>query len=244
MVDSNNDNLFAQPVIQSPFQFDDKVAAVFPDMIKRSVPGYSHVLHNIQLLASRFIQPNSKCYDLGCSLGAVCLAMSYGNHRSGVEIIGVDNSSAMIEQCQNNIDSFKHTTPITLLSDDISQITCENASMVVLNYTLQFIDPSLRIQLLKSIFDAMLPGGILVISEKLIFRDANINKLMIDLHHQFKRENGYSELEISQKRNALENVLVPETMEAQLKRLQDIGFDQVSCWNQQLNFASFIAVKS
>lgn len=244
MNNNNNDNLFAEPVIHAPFQFDDKVASVFPDMIKRSVPGYSDVLKNIQLLANKFVQPNSKCYDLGCSLGAVCLAMSYGVNQIGVEIIGVDNSVSMIERCQNNIDSFKHSTPISLISKDINEINFSNVSMAVLNYTLQFIPHDKRERLIRSIYEGLLPGGVIVISEKLVFENPIINELMIDLHHQFKRDNGYSELEISQKRNALENVLIPETMSAHIERLKTVGFKHVNCWNQQLNFCSFIAIKS
>jgi tRNA (cmo5U34)-methyltransferase len=149
----------------------------------------------------------------------------------------------MIERCQNNIDNYKHSTPIKLVSDDILQHQYQNASMVVLNYTLQFVSVELREPLLANIFSGMLPGGILIISEKLHFEDPFVNQLMIDLHHQFKRENGYSDLEISQKRNALENVLVPETMQCHINRLESTGFEKVNCWNQQLNFASIIAFK-
>jgi len=113
-----------------------------------------------------------------------------------------------------------------------------------MNYTLQFVPYNSRLKLLKAIFNGLVDGGILVISEKLVFENPEINQLMVDLHHQFKRDNGYSDLEISQKRNALENVLVPETMEAHILRLKEVGFEHISCWNQQLNFASFIAIKA
>lgn len=240
---NSNDNIYAQPLGPTPFKFDKRVASVFPDMIQRSVPGYADVLHNIQLLATQYVQPDSNCYDLGCSLGAVCLAMSCGNKHLNVNVIGIDNSTAMIERCQNNIDNYKHATPIKLVNGDILQHQYQNASMVVLNYTLQFISLELREQLLANVFAGMLPGGILVISEKLHFEDPSVNQLIIDLHHQFKRENGYSDLEISQKRNALENVLIPETMQSHINRLKSAGFEKVHCWNQQLNFASFIAFK-
>ncbi len=242
-MNNSNDNIYAEPTQPAPFRFDSKVASVFPDMIKRSVPGYTEVLHNIQLIAQKHIQTDSHCYDLGCSLGAASLAMSYGNQQQNVEIIGIDNSPAMIERCQNNIDNFKHQTPIRLIAGDLLEQNFHTASMVVLNYTLQFIPLAQREPLLARLFEAMLPGGVLLISEKLHFDDPVINDLLIELHHQFKRENGYSELEISQKRNALENVLVPETMETHLNRLEQIGFKPVKCWHQQLNFASIIAFK-
>lgn len=240
----NNDKLYASEQTLAPFQFDEKVVAVFPDMIKRSVPGYAEIIKNIQLLASQYIQKNTNCYDLGCSLGAASLAMSYGNQQAGVEIIGVDNSEAMINRCKNNIDGFKHKTPIKLVQNNIQDIEINNASMVVLNYTLQFISQEHRFDVLKSIFNGMTTGGILILSEKIIFPNPKINELMINLHHQFKRDNGYSDLEISQKRNALETVLIPETMNDHIDRLVKLGFSDVSCWHQQLNFTSFVAIKS
>jgi len=241
---NTNDNLYAQKQSTDPFQFDEKVAAVFPDMIKRSVPGYAEVIHHIRLLASLYILPKTKCYDLGCSLGAATLAMSCGNQQSEVEILGVDNSSAMIERCSNNIHNFKHQTPIKLIKDDIQNIDIKNASMVVLNYTLQFIPQTERYDVLNKIFQGMVSGGILVLSEKITFPDKQINQLITKLHHQFKRDNGYSDLEISQKRNALETVLVPEDRNTHVERLQNIGFNHVSCLQQKLNFATFIAIKA
>ncbi len=240
----SKDTLFATDSSPTPFQFDENVAAVFPDMIQRSVPGYLDIIKQIQILAKHFVQPNSRTYDLGCSLGAASLAMSYGNQHSGVEILGVDNSKAMLKQCQRNIDSFKLKTPIQLQLKDILALDFKPCSMLVLNYTLQFIQPDQRQLLLQRIFDAMLPGGLLLISEKIHFEDPIINQLMIDMHHQFKRDNGYSELEISQKRSALEKVLIPESQDKHLSRLKTVGFKQVVCWHQRLNFASFIAIKA
>ncbi len=243
MSNSQSDQIYAIEQSNQRFQFDKKVAAVFPDMIKRSVPGYQDVILNIQQLAASYTQPNSTCYDLGCSLGAASLAMSHGNQQQNVKIIAVDNSEAMIKQCSTNIQSFKHRTPIELLQSDLQRVTIKKASMVVLNYTLQFIPQTLRTSVLEHIFNGLLPGGILVLSEKIIFSDSKINQLMIELHHQFKRQNGYSELEISQKRNALETVLIPETAACHLERLEKVGFSHVSCYQQQLNFASFVAIK-
>jgi len=241
---NSSDNIYAQKQSANPFQFDEKVAAVFPDMIERSVPGYADVIHHIRLLSSIYISSKTNCYDLGCSLGAATLAMSCGNKQPDVEIIGVDNSLAMIERCRNNIDNFKHQTPIKLIKENIQNVDIKNASMVVLNYTLQFIPQVERYEVLNCIFKGMVSGGILVLSEKIIFSDQRINQLMIELHHQFKRDNGYSELEISQKRNALETVLVPEERNSHIERLQKIGFNHVGCLQQKLNFATFIAIKA
>lgn len=238
-----SDKIYASQQSLNPFQFDEKVVAVFPDMIKRSVPGYANIIEQIQQLAGMYITCDSNCYDLGCSLGAASLAMSYGNQQTNVKIIGVDNSAAMIERCQSNIDGFKHQTPISLLLGNIQDTEIANASMVVLNYTLQFISQTLRTNVLQKIYDGMCAGGLLVLSEKILFPDDKVNHLMIELHHRFKRDNGYTELEISQKRSALETVLVPESMQQHIDRLNQVGFNHVSCCQQQLNFASFVAIK-
>lgn len=239
----NSDTIYSKSQNSHPFRFDKRVASVFTDMIKRSVPGYSEIIVNIQKLASIYVQTNSNCYDLGCSLGAASLAMSHGNRANGVNIIGIDNSSEMLEQCENKLAGFVHNSPISLIHADIQQTKITNASMVVLNYTLQFVPRKERIQIIKTVYDGLLPGGILLLSEKIIYSDAAINQLMIELHHQFKRDNGYSELEISQKRSALENVLIPELLETHITRMQNAGFEHVDCIQQQLNFASFIAIK-
>lgn len=237
------DSIFSKPVPKLPFNFDKNVAEVFPDMIERSVPGYSRILNNISKFAQCFVTHESNCYDLGCSLGAVSLAINQGIDQNKVQIIGVDNSNAMIERCKQHVSAFKHNAPITLIEADIQDVEISNASMVVLNFTLQFIPKSDRELLLEKICQGLNPGGVLVLSEKIQYEDPEINQLMIDLHHQFKRENGYSDLEISQKRNALENVLVPETLETHKARLKQVGFKHVSCWLKEYNFASFLAVK-
>ena len=212
-------------------------------MIQRSVPGYAEILKNTAKFAEKFVSDNSHCYDLGCSLGASSLAMSTGISAANVKIIGVDNSQAMLDRCRHHIENFKHSTQIELHSGDILKFPIENASMVVLNFTLQFIAPQERKALLQKIYQGMLPGGLLLLSDKVCFADERVNSLMSDLHHQYKRENGYSELEISQKRSLLENVLVPDTLEHHISRLSELGFSRSSCWFQQYNFVSIFAVK-
>lgn len=242
-MNNKTDNIYSTPVDTSPFNFDKHVAEVFPDMIERSVPGYTKILNNISKLANKYVQKDSQCYDLGCSLGAASLAISQGVDQSGVSIIGVDNSSAMLERCKQHISAFKHKAPINLIESDIQSIEISTASLVVLNFTLQFISKPERETLLENICQGMLPGGALILSEKICFEDKELNELMIDLHHQFKKENGYSDLEISQKRNALENVLIPETLETHKARLRQVGFSRVECWLKEYNFASIIAIK-
>ncbi len=245
MTSDNKDTLYASPLDKiADFAFDQSVVDVFPDMIKRSVPGYVTIMHMIGQLAERYCQSDSRCYDLGCSLGAATLAMRHRINAANVEIVAVDNSPDMIARCQQVVDADSAETPVTLVKEDITAVPIENASVVVLNFTLQFVPVEKRQALLQNIYHGMAPGGVLVISEKLAFDDAQHQALMTEFHHYFKKTNGYSELEIAQKRNAIEHVLIPETFETHKQRLESIGYKGTELWFQCFNFASFIAFKA
>ncbi len=238
------DTIYASPLDAiADFAFDANVVRVFPDMIQRSVPGYSTIIAMTGVLAERYAQAGTHCYDLGCSLGASTLAMRALLDGRGCDIIAVDNSPAMIEHCRTLIAADAHATPVTLELADINAIAIENASVAVMNFTLQFIAPARRETLLRRIGDAMQPGGVLVLSEKIRFEDEHLLQLNTELHHAFKRANGYSDLEIAQKRSALENVLIPETLRTHRDRLQRAGFASVDVWFQCFNFASLVAIK-
>ncbi len=236
------DQIYARPLEQiDGFKFDEKVAQVFPDMIRRSVPGYQDILQGISLLTAYHVKPNSYCYDLGSSLGAATLAMSSGITKKNVRLFAIDNSLAMIRESKSYL---KHITqPLHLICADFRDVKIQKASIVVLNFTLQFIDPLQRSQVLTTIFKGLLPGGILIISEKIIFEDSREQAFQEALHLAFKKAHGYSNLEISQKRSALEKVLIPETFEQHKKRLLQIGFRQCFQWYQNFNFISMVAIK-
>ncbi|GFO68102.1 carboxy-S-adenosyl-L-methionine synthase [Geomonas limicola] len=242
---TKNDALYAAPLQEIiDFQFDERVVAVFPDMIQRSVPGYGMIIANIGILAAKYAQANSHCYDLGCSLGAVSLAMRQRISQPGCDIIAVDNSPAMIERGRELLArDTSSRVPVTMICADLKEVTVENASVVVLNFTLQFIPPAQRLELIRSIYAGLRPGGILVLSEKIAFADPAQQQVLMELHHDFKRANGYSDLEISQKRTALENVMIPETLACHQERLQEAGFSASYLWFQCFNFASLVALK-
>ncbi|EOI3410732.1 carboxy-S-adenosyl-L-methionine synthase CmoA [Cronobacter dublinensis] len=242
---SNRDTLFSAPIARlGDWTFDERVAEVFPDMIQRSVPGYSNIIAMIGMLAERFVQPASQVYDLGCSLGAATLSVRRNVRHDGCKIIAVDNSPAMVERCRRHIDAFKAQTPVEVIEDDIRNITIENASMVVLNFTLQFLNPDDRQLLLNKIYEGLNPGGALVLSEKFSFEDSEVDELLFNMHHDFKRANGYSELEISQKRSMLENVMLTDSVETHKARLRQAGFEHSELWFQCFNFGSLVALKA
>lgn len=238
------DTLFAtpQPMLVD-FCFDERVASVFPDMIRRSVPGYGDIIALLGLFAEQYAQPNSRLYDLGCSLGAATLSLRRRIQVPGCRLIAVDNAAAMVERCREHIASDLSPTPVEVIEADIRDVVIEQASVVVLNFTLQFLPPEERLGLLTAIHNGLLPGGVLILSEKLCFPDPQSQAFEEQMHLAFKRANGYSEMEISQKRAALENVLVPDTLEQHRARLTQAGFAKVEPWFQAFNFASLVAFK-
>lgn len=238
------DTLYADPLSEHGlFTFDDSVARVFPDMIKRSVPGYPTIVSMTGLLAGKYASAGSSLYDLGCSLGASTLAMRQNIQQPDCRIISVDNSPAMLERCKSIIDTDTHDTPVTLTCADVQDVVITNASVVVLNFTLQFIPRELRDHVISAIYRGLRPGGIMVLSEKVTFEDPHVDTLNIELHQQFKRANGYSDLEVARKRNALETVLLPETLKQHKQRIASAGFNSCDVWFQCFNFASLVALK-
>ena len=209
---SRKDTLFEQQIIEpGDFVFDQRVVEVFPDMINRSVPGYGLIIPMIGLLAQRYAQAGSKIYDLGCSLGAASLAMRQAVGREDVTVVAVDNSPQMISGFRQLLAEHCDSTAIEVVEGDIRQTEIDDASVVVLNFTLQFVDPADRLSLLRGIVAGLRPGGVLILSEKICFEDPLEQRRHKEWHHDFKRAQGYSELEISRKRDSLEDVLIPET---------------------------------
>ncbi len=245
---TDSDTLYSSPLDKLvDFNFDEKVANVFPDMINRSVPGYASIVAMTGILSAEFFQPDTQCYDLGCSLGASALSMAKAIKNDQLKIIAVDNSQAMLKKAQSLLQQGNfpagNLNCIEFICDDINQTEVNNASVVVMNFTLQFIAPEQRSGVLTKIYQGMNKGGILILSEKLNYTDSAQQQLLIDMHHFFKKANGYSDLEISQKRQTLENVLLPETLDSHKERLKSAGFTRVEQWFQCFNFSSLIAIK-
>ncbi|WP_206484361.1 carboxy-S-adenosyl-L-methionine synthase CmoA [Thalassotalea sp. G2M2-11] len=241
---SNTDVIFSNKQSKiKDFAFDAQVAEVFPDMISRSVPGYATIIDTIGQLSQHYVSEGSNVYDLGCSLGAATLAMRQAITAKQCKIIGVDNSTAMVERCQRHVNAFKGDTPVEIIEDNILNVEMNNASMAVLNFTLQFIEPDLRQTMINNVAQGLNTGGILVLSEKISSTDDVCDDLLIDLHHNFKRANGYSDLEIAQKRTALENVMRTDDLPTHISRLETAGFTHISPWFQCFNFFSLVAIK-
>ncbi len=251
----STDRVFAEPLTTlERFAFNDEVASVFSDMIERSVPGYRSIVTQTGLLTARFAKTDSRCYDLGCSLGESAFAMRHqlgkltDAQRANISIVAVDNSSAMLSRLQHKLTAETPTlnTPqvdVQLVEADITDFSFETCSVAALNFTLQFIALEKRQALINDLAQQLLPGGALILSEKIRFDDRKQQQLHTEMYENFKRANGYSDLEISQKRDALENVLLPETLDTHKKRLLNAGFSSVEVWFQCFNFLSIVAIK-
>jgi tRNA (cmo5U34)-methyltransferase len=224
-----------------PFEFNKRVVDVFPDMIERSVPGYPLTISMISVMADDYVQESSNVYDLGCSLGTVSLAIQQGLKNKKCNIKAVDNSQAMIDACIENIPN--DDQDIEFILEDVLDTEIVNTSVVVMNFTLQFIPVEQRKSLIEKIYQGLLPGGVLILSEKIMFDNDAENETMNQLHHHMKELNGYDKLEIASKREALENVLVPESIDTHLERLKSSGFEDAFIWLKCFNFVSFVAIK-
>lgn len=225
------------------FVFDENVADVFADMIQRSVPGYTALNQLLPIVAKQFIQSNSNVYDLGCSLGEASISIAKTMACKNVKIHAVDNSAAMIKQLQQRLENNHLEGSIQPTHKNVTAVEINNGSFAVLNYTLQFIDRSYRDELINKICAGLNKNGALLLSEKITYQDVKEDALMQQLHENFKRQNDYSEMEISQKREALENVLIRDTHEQHIERLQKAGFSKISILTKYLNFVSYLAIK-
>lgn len=226
-----------------PFRFNREVARVFDDMLNRSVPLYGESIRRQAEIASAYYQEKSRIYDLGCSngnLGLLILDQMKGREFS---LIGVDSSFPMIEKYNRQLVHKTESASVCLICGFLEDIRIKKASVVLINLTLQFIAPQKRDAVLAAVFNGLNSGGILLLTEKTVHREKVLNDLEIRFYKKFKLENGYSELEISRKREALEKVLVPDTIETHQKRLERAGFKTMDVWLKWFNFASFIAVK-
>lgn len=241
------DTIFADKDSDGPFRFNEAVAQVFPDMLKRSIPGYAATIEAIGSLAARCVTADTLCYDLGCSLGAAAIAMRQGIRASGCRIIAIDNAPAMVRRCKQVVAEEcardPDATPVEVVQGNIRDVDMHDASMIVLNYTLQFLPVDQRDEMIARIYAGLVDDGVLVLSEKVVDPDPEMEALLVALHHEHKRRNDYSALEISRKRAALENVLIPETVADHRDRLLNTGFRSAAVWQRYFNFVSIIAIR-
>jgi len=232
------DKIFNTP-ISKQFEFDENVASVFDDMLNRSIPYYKENLKLQTNILKNFLEENDKVVDLGSSTGTFLIELA---KTKKLNLIGIDSSRAMIERAKQKAKAFG--VDIEFLKKDFLKYDFSGAKAVSANYTVQFIRPLKREKLIQKIYSSLLNEGIFIMSEKLVTENKKLNKTMIDIYYEFKKEMGYSEYEIAQKREALENVLIPYTMEENIEMLKNAGFRDVEVVFRWNNFATFVAFKN
>lgn len=237
------DSLFDTKQGSEDFVFNERVAQVFDDMLDRSVPFYHEVILSIARILGSSLNQGDTIVDLGCATGATLLKLSSILNGKQFRYIGMDNSSAMLNQAKLKSELFLKQGDIEFTKGDITQTELPTAQVFILNYTLQFIRPLHREAFLERLFSKLSPGGICILSEKTISHHPSLNRRYIDIYHQFKKERGYSELEIARKREALENILIPCSMDENRSMLHHAGFIEIEPFFQWFNFVSFVAVK-
>jgi len=240
------DRLFATPVERvHDFNFGTETTAVFDDMVDRSVPFYAEIQRMVAELSVDFATDNSTIYDLGCSTGTtmVCIDERLAPELN-VRITGVDSSSAMLEKAREKLNRRPVHRGYDLLCEDLNRgVEISNASVVIMNLTLQFIRPLYRERLIRSISDGMRKQGALILVEKVMGEDSVFNRLFIQHYYEMKKRHGYTEMEIAQKREALENVLIPYRLKENEQLLREAGFEQIDVFFKWYNFCGIIAVR-
>jgi tRNA (cmo5U34)-methyltransferase len=234
-----NDKVFTKP-IKKQFEFDEEVAAVFDDMLKRSVPYYKESQEITEFFVHKNLQENGVVYDLGCSTASLLINI-HRKRKVEAELIGIDNSEAMLERAKKKCEAYD--ADVSLVFGDILEFDYKEADVFVSNYTLQFIRPLVREELLKKIANSLKTKGVFIFSEKLISHHSTLNKELIECYYDFKKDQGYSEYEIMQKREALENVLVPYSEEENIQMVKNAGFSHCEAVFRWANFATFVAIK-
>jgi len=240
---SPKDTIFQQQIRAEDFEFNDRVVEVFDDMLDRSIPFYKEVVVSTARLLAAHLDKDDTVVDLGCATGSTLLELARLLPEQGLRFIGVDNSAPMLHKARLKAELYSKQDSIRFELADITATPHRAVGAFILHYTLQFIRPIRREQFIRSLYDGLRPGGVLILSEKIILHDKRLNREYIDIYYQFKKSRGYSELEIAKKREALENVLIPFSIEENSALLRQAGFIAVAPFFQWFNFASLIAVK-
>lgn len=243
MVNPPEDTLFASGMIEEDFTFNDQVAEVFDDMLDRSIPYYRTVIDSMAQILTCHLQRGATLYDLGCSTGTTLLELAQRLPEMKLRYIGVDNAQAMLDKARRKSAILPQKQYIHFRQDDITSCPLPEAAAILCNYTLQFLRPITRQSFINRIFAALPSGGIFVLSEKIIAHPGLLNRNFIEIYHTFKKKQGYSELEISAKREALENILIPFSLGENIALLREAGFDEIEPFFMWFNFASFVAIK-
>ncbi len=236
------DTLYAAGSVEEDFTFNDRVAEVFDDMLDRSIPYYRTVIDGMAELLARHLSCGATLYDLGCATGTTLLELARRLPDHHLRAIGIDNAPAMLDRARRKAAMFSKNE-LEFRNADITSCPLPDAAAIICNYTLQFLRPLTRQAFVQRIYEALPAGGLFILSEKTISRSGRLNRDFIEIYHNFKKQQGYSELEIAAKREALENVLIPFSADENIVLLQEAGFEEIETFFKWFNFTTIVALK-
>lgn len=237
------DTLYATGSVAEDFTFNDRVADVFDDMLNRSIPYYRTVVDGMAQLLASHLAPGSTVCDLGCSTGTTLLELARRLPELDLRYVGLDNAPPMLAKARRKSAMFTKSEMVHFIEADITSCPLPPASAIICNYTLQFLRPLTRQPFIRRIYEALPDGGLFFLGEKTISHASRLNRDFIDIYHAFKRQQGYSELEIAAKREALENVLIPFSLEENIALIRETGFAEIEPFFKWFNFTAIVALK-
>jgi len=238
----HKDDIFLDKNSPTIFEFNSDVAEVFDDMLERSVPLYRQCQDLTVNWCKSLATPDRCIYDLGCSTGSLLRLLAESITIPRVPLIGVDNSAAMLSKAREKLNNFPNSVDFIEANLNAS-FSFNDSCAIVMNYTLQFIPVENRASLLKKIYESLMPGGGFILNEKVLSENEVLSETFVEMHHDFKKGRGYSKMEISKKRDALENVLVPLKLSKTMTLVHEAGFAAVDIFFKWNNFAGLIALK-
>jgi tRNA (cmo5U34)-methyltransferase len=240
---SPEDTLYTSGTIAEDFTFNDRVADVFDDMLSRSVPHYRTVVDGMAQLLAAHLENGATVCDLGCSTGTTLLELARRLPNRPLHYVGIDNAPAMLTKARRKSAMFNKSEMLHFIEADITSCPLPQAEAIICNYTLQFLRPLTRQPFIQRIYEALPAGGVFFLGEKTIAHASRLNRDFIDIYHAFKKQQGYSELEIAAKREALENVLIPFSLEENIGLLRKAGFAEIEVFFRWFNFTAIVALK-
>jgi len=224
------------------WEFDSGVTECFEDMLRRSIPQYDVMRRAVFDLTGQYRVRDTAIVDLGASRGDGLEPMlkEWGCYN---QWIAVEVSEPMLEVLRQRFSGWISNGVLQVLDTDLTEtFPPVDASVVLSVLTLQFIPIECRVQLLQRAFDALRPGGAMIVVEKVLGDTAPLDDVFVALYYGFKGES-YTEDEIQRKRMSLRGVLVPLTAQWNVEMLRRVGFRQVDCFWRWMNFAGWVAVK-
>ena len=245
MTPKSKDTIYSDPQEQfRPFQFDQRVAHAFNDMISRSVPYYQDLQTLVLRLLEPYLQADHTILDCGCATGTSIHSISTAFPKLPLTFYGIDNSNSMLDSAKQTCRHLPNHQSVhfeCVSLETWTSIPDHNITLLIL--TLQFLDPKNRLSFLQRLSEKAESGSIIILIEKIAIPNPNLSRHYTDLHHGFKKDQGYSDLEIAQKRDAIETVLIPLSLEENLTLLHQAGYTKTDVFFKWLNFAGILAIK-